>query len=88
MSDKGTSDKAKKPAYKLRDGAIEVVIWRNEGEKGAWYSVTATRSFKQGEEWKQTESFGQDDLLALAKLLDLAHTWILTQQQQAKQQAA
>ncbi len=88
MSNKTTSDKAGKPVHKLRDGAIEVAIWRNEGEKGAWYSVTATRTFKQGEEWKQTESFGQDDLLALAKLLDLAHTWILTQQQQAKQQAA
>jgi hypothetical protein len=88
MSSKTTSDKASKPAHKLRDGAIEVAIWRNEGEKGVWYSVTATRSFKQGEEWKQTDSFGQDDLLALAKLLDLAHTWILTQQQQARHQAA
>jgi hypothetical protein len=88
MSDKTTSDKARKPAHKLRDGAIEVAIWRNEGEKGPWYSVTANRSYKQGEEWKQTDSFGQDDLLALAKLLDLAHTWILNQQQQSKQQAA
>jgi hypothetical protein len=88
MSDKATSDKAKKPAHKLRDGAIEVAVWRNEGEKGPWYSVTASRSYKQDDQWKQTESFGQDDLLALAKLLDLAHTWILGQQQHAKPQAA
>jgi hypothetical protein len=77
-----------KPVHKLRDGAIEVAIWRNEGEKGPWYSVTATRSYKQGEEWKQSDSFGQDDLLALAKLLDLAHTWMLTQHEQARGQQA
>jgi hypothetical protein len=88
MSDKPASEKSRKPAHKLRDGAIEVAVWRNDGEKGAFYSVTASRSYKQGEEWKQTESFGQDDLLALAKLLDLAHTWILAQNEQARGQQA
>jgi hypothetical protein len=78
----------KKTAHRLRDGALEVAVWRNEEERGPWYSVTASRSYKQGEEWKQSDNFGQDDLLALAKLLDMAHTWILTQQQQARQQAA
>jgi hypothetical protein len=28
-----------KPVHKLRDGAIEVSIWKNEGEKGPRYSV-------------------------------------------------
>ena len=46
------------------------------------------KSYKQGEEWKQSDRFGQDDLLVLAKLLDMADSWIWTQQQQAKQQAA
>ena len=68
-----------KPAHKLRDGVLEVAVWRNDGDKGPWYSVTTSRSYKQDDEWKQTDSFGQDDLLALAKLLDLAHTWILSQ---------
>jgi hypothetical protein len=87
MSNNNMNNK-EKPAHKLRDGALEVAIWRNEGEKGPWYSMTASRSYKQSDEWKQSDNFGQDDLLALAKLLDLAHTWILTQQQQARQQAA
>jgi hypothetical protein len=76
------------PTHKVRAGAIELSIWKNDGEKGSWYSVTASRSYKQGEEWKQTDSFGQDDLLLLAKLFDIAHTWIMGQQQQSRQQAA
>jgi hypothetical protein len=66
-----------KPVHKLRDGAIEVSIWRNDGEKGPWYSVSHRRSYKQGEEWKESDSYGADDLLTLSKLLDLAHTWTL-----------
>ena len=27
------------------------------------------------DEWKQTQSFGRDDLLVLAKVADQAHTW-------------
>jgi hypothetical protein len=77
---------AKQPAQKFRNGALTVTLWRNDGEKGPWYSVKAARSDKQGEEWKETDSFGFDDLLSLAKLLDQAHSWILTQQ--ASRQAA
>jgi hypothetical protein len=79
---------ASKPIHKIRDGAIEVSIWKNEGEKGPRYSATHRRSYKQDEEWKDSDSYGQDDLLILAKLLDLAHTWILTQQQQQRSQQA
>jgi uncharacterized protein (DUF736 family) len=90
MEDTAMSNKqaSNKPAHRIRSGAIEVAIWRNDGDKGPWYSVTASRSYKQGEEWKQTDSYGQDDLLVLAKLLDMAHTWIMGQPQQSKQQAA
>jgi len=76
-----------KPANKFRDGGLTVTIWKNDSEKEPWYSVNATRRYKQGEEWKESDSFGFDDLLPLAKLLDQAHTWILTQQQ-AERQAA
>ena len=75
-----TNDTAtNKPAHKVRSGAIEVAVWSKTGEKGAFYTVSMSRSYKQGDEWKQSESFGQDDILVLAKLLDLAHTWILSQ---------
>jgi hypothetical protein len=69
------------PAHKLRIGVLQVTIWRNSGEKGNWYSVIPARSYKAGDEtWKETDSLGFDDLLTMAKLFDLAHTWIMHQQ--------
>ena len=52
------------PAHKIRIGVLQVTIWRNTGDKGKWYSVVPTRSYKQGDEtWKETDSLGFDDLL-------------------------
>jgi hypothetical protein len=80
------------PAHKIRCGVLQVTIWRNTGDKGKWYSVVPARSYKQGEDtWKETDSLNFDDLLTMAKLLDLAHTWIMHQQQadqKAKKDAA
>jgi hypothetical protein len=71
-----------KPTHKIRQGVLQVTIWRNTSDKGNWYSVIPTRSYKQGDEtWKETDSLGFDDLLTMAKLLDLAHTWVMHQQQ-------
>lgn len=39
------------------------------------------RRYKDGEEWKHTRSFGRDDLLLVAKVARLAHSWIHAQQQ-------
>jgi hypothetical protein len=69
------------PAHKIRIGFLQATIWRNPGEKGNWYSVIPSRSYKQEDAWKETESLSFDDLLTMAKLLDLAHTWIMHQQQ-------
>lgn len=70
------------PAHKIRNGVLQVTIWRNHGEKGNWYSVIPSRSYKQGDDmWKETESLGSEDLLPMAKLLDLADTWIMHQKQ-------
>jgi hypothetical protein len=74
------------PIHQVRSGVLGVSIWRREGEKGPFYSVTVSRAYRQGEEWKHADSFGQDDLLLLAKLIDQAHSWIIAQP--AKQQAA
>ena len=71
-----------KPAHKIRIGVLQATIWRNSGDKGSWYSVTTSRSYKQDDDaWKETDSLNFDDLLPMAKLLDLAHTWIMNQQQ-------
>ena len=75
------------PAHKIRISNLSVTIWRNTSDKGVWYSVNPSRSYKKGDEtWKETDSLGFDDLLTMAKLFDLAHTWIMHQHQAEKWQ--
>jgi hypothetical protein len=70
------------PAHRIRSGALQVTIWRNHSERGAWYSVVPSRSYKNGDDtWKESDSLGFDDLLTMAKLFDQSHTWIMHQQQ-------
>ncbi|WLD13546.1 hypothetical protein [Planctellipticum variicoloris] len=64
------------PAHEIRFGAIKATIWENQTTVGTRHNVTVSRIYKDGEEWKQTESFGRDDLQLLAKVVDQAHTWI------------
>jgi hypothetical protein len=70
------------PAHKIRFGVLQVTIWRNVGEKGAWYSVVPSRSYKKDDDiWQQTESLGADDLLPMAELHRQAFNWIANQMQ-------
>jgi hypothetical protein len=68
------------PAHKVRDGVLQATIWRNQGERGPYYSVNLSRSYRQGDEtWKETDSLNADDLLAMAELLREAYAWIKAQ---------
>ena len=69
----------KTPVHEIRLGLIKVAIWRNETRVGERHNVTVCRLFKNGDVWQQSSQFGRDDLLLVAKALDIAHTWILTQ---------
>ena len=72
---------AQSPAHKLRDGCLAVVIWRNTSTEGkTYYSATPQRSYRQGDDtWRETDSLGGDDLLAMAELLREAYAWIKMQ---------
>ena len=65
-----------KPVDEVKFGSIVASIWKNDSANGTYYNVSITRLYKDGENWKRSESFGRDDLLAAAKALDLAHTRI------------
>lgn len=67
------------PAHEIRMGAIKATIWENQTTAGARHNVTVSRIYKEGDEWKQSESFGRDDLQLLGKVVDIAHTWIFQQ---------
>lgn len=66
----------KRPVHEVRIGPVKAAIWRNEGSNGPWHNVTFERIYKDGEEWKSSSSFGRDELLVVAKVSDLAHTWM------------
>src|SRR5260221_12895461 len=71
-----------KPIHEVRLGLIKAAIWKNDTDSGVRYNGTFSRLYKDGDEWLSTESFGRDDLLVLAKVADLAHTWIHLQSQE------
>lgn len=68
-----------KPVQEFRIGALKAAIWENSVGDIIRYNVTFCRVYKDGDQWKTTESYGRDDLLTLAKIADRAHTWICDQ---------
>ena len=70
-----------KPAHEVRLGSVKAAIWRNETTNGVRFNVTLARLYKDGDQWKSSDSLGRDDLLVAAKVLDQAHTWIHAQSQ-------
>jgi hypothetical protein len=68
-----------RPVHQVRLGRIKAAVWQNETEKGVRHNVTFTRLYRDGDQWKDTTSFGRDDLPLVAKVADLAHTWIFEQ---------
>ena len=66
----------KQPVKEIRLGRIKAAIWENDTQNGARHNVTIQRLYKDGDDWKSTSSFGRDDLPLVAKVSDLAHTWI------------
>ncbi len=72
---------ANKPIHELRHRNIRAAIWRNPTAKGVMYDVQITRSYRDGEGWRDSHSFGYDDLMNVAKLMADAHSFISTLRQ-------
>ena len=64
------------PVFTYRHRALKAAVWKNESEAGAFYNVTVTRSYKDGETWRESGSFGYDDVLIVAELLRTCHGFI------------
>jgi hypothetical protein len=76
---KKADETAKPPIAKLRIGLIYANIWQRITDEDAFYSVSFERRYRDSRgNWSSTHSFNADDLLALAKLADQAHTRILS----------
>jgi hypothetical protein len=64
------------PAHEIRVNGIRATIWKNDTDKGVRYNTTFERSYRDGEEWKTSDSFGREDLLVLAYIAKECFRWI------------
>ena len=90
-----------RPVQVIRLRSLRASIWANRLPSGDLaYNVTFDRLYRepgqtngQGEvtkqgDWRQSQSFGRDDLLLLAKLADLAHSEIYRRLQEKSREQA
>lgn len=75
---KPTTSKSQ-PVHKIRQGAVSASIWRQDTAKGPMFNVTFQRAYKDGDDWKNSNSFGQKNLLVLGLIAARAFEWIGSQ---------
>ena len=76
-----------KPVAEVRIGRVKAAIWPNGTKGRTRHNVTFSRLYKDGDQWKSTQSFSRSDLLLLAKVADQAHSRIFELQQAEEPQA-
>lgn len=79
------STSTNQPIDTIRDGALKATIWKNFGENGTFYSVELSRTYKQGETYKDSHSFSGTEPIQIARLAHLAYTRIGELRQQDAQ---
>lgn len=78
-----------RPVHEIRMGRVRAAIWVNETDNGVRHNVTFSRLYRdeQNDQWKDSTSFGRDDLPLIAKVADQAFLWIYQQAQARAAQA-
>ena len=67
-----------KPYETIRDGALKATIWRNEGDKGPFYSVNLCRIYKTDSgDFKESNSFSGTECLQVSRLAGKAYDVIV-----------
>lgn len=81
--DKGAKvNQPQRPVHEVRLGRVKAAIWHSTGQYRMRFTVKVSKIYKADDDaggegkWQSTDVFVADDLLLLAKVLDLAHTWI------------
>lgn len=79
------ADSTRIPLSTLRFGRLKAVVWENDGKHGKLHNVSFSRTYMdENKQFHDSDSFGTDDLLLLAKLADQVHTLILTRRAELK----
>ena len=77
-----------KPVHIVRCGNIKAVCWLNGTQAGYFYNTTITTSYKDKstDEWGDSSSFSDRDLLAVAHAAQEMFRWICDQKALASAQ--
>jgi hypothetical protein len=67
--------RSEQPAAKFRLGYVTATVWQN----GEHYNTVLSKAYRDGDQWKDTDSLGHGDLLNAAKALQRAEAWIADQ---------
>lgn len=66
---------AKQPVAKFRLGNVTATIWHND----KFYSTVLSKSYKDGDEWKETDQLGSGDLMNAVRVLQRAEEFVSDQ---------
>ena len=64
------------PVKRFRIGNVTASVWKNEGTEKSFFNVTLRRSYKDGDDWKDSDSLAHGDLLNASMVLTRAEAWI------------
>ena len=73
---------SRKPVHELRLGKVKAVVWQNPTDNGVFYNVMVGRLYKDNDSWRVADSFGRDDLPAVAEVVRQTWLWIFQKQQE------
>lgn len=61
-----------KPIANFRLGYVSAAVWKN----GDFYNIRLSRSYKDGDDWKDTDQLGSGDLMNAVRVLQRAEDFI------------
>lgn len=74
MAKDNTKKTKQRPVETLRAGAVKASIWKNDSEKGAFFSVSFSRTYKNADgRLRDVSSFSGPQLLQLSRLAEKAY---------------
>ena len=63
------------PAAKFRLGYVTATVWQNDQH----FNTVLSKSYKDGDEWKETDQLGTGDLMNAVRVLQRAENYIAEQ---------
>lgn len=63
------------PAAKFRLGYVTATVWKN----GDFHNVVLSKSYKDGDEWKETDQLGHGDIMNAVRVLQRVEDFISQQ---------